>query len=76
MTLYTILAVLAVAYVISVIWRDSGHIDYIDDDELDIEPFEWDMTCQHKLDRHKYLLAYYRRCKAQEEPSTARTKSS
>lgn len=67
MTLYVILAALAVAYVISVIWRDSGHIDYIDDDELDIEPFEWDVVCQQELDRHKYLLAYYRRCKAQEK---------
>ena len=36
MTLYAILAALAVAYVVSVIWRDSGHVDYIDDDELDI----------------------------------------
>lgn len=68
MTLYVILAVLAVAYVVSVIWRDTGDpIDYIDDDELDIEPFEWDDVCQRELDRHKYLLAYYRRCKAQEK---------
>ena len=64
MTLYVVLAVLAVVYIISVIWRDSGRTDDI---ELDIEPFEWDAVCQQELDRHLYLLSYYRRCKAQEK---------
>ena len=50
-----------------IIWIDSGFDDDEDEDDFHVEPFRWDEVCQRELDRHKYLLAYYRRCKAQEE---------
>ena len=68
MTLYIILAILAVAYVLSVIWRDTGDpIDVIDDIARDIEPFEFDEACQQELDRHMRILFYYKKCKNKEK---------
>lgn len=69
MTLYIILTILAVAYILSVIWRDSGHIDCIDEDEDDfyVEPFRWDEVCQRELDSHMHILFYYKKCKNKEK---------